>query len=81
MSCQTGCFNFHSFDGTTPEDSKGMSIPVFSPNEKYFKNFPICHFRKVLNSIVIASEKLTKGSYILRIENDKGTFNQIVIFE
>jgi hypothetical protein len=36
---------------------------------------------EVLNSIVIASEKLTKGSYILRIENNKGTFNQIVIFE
>ncbi|MGY8989268.1 MAG: T9SS type A sorting domain-containing protein [Flavobacteriales bacterium] len=37
--------------------------------------------KEVLNSIVIASEKLTKGSYILRIENNKGTFNQIVIFE
>jgi len=36
---------------------------------------------EVLNSIVIASKKLIKGSYILRIENDKGTFNQIVIFE
>ena len=36
---------------------------------------------EVVNSIVIDSEKLTKGSYILRIENDKGTFNQIVIFE
>ena len=36
---------------------------------------------EVLNSIVIDSEKLTKGSYILRIENDKETFNQIVIFE
>jgi len=36
---------------------------------------------EVLNSIVIASKKLTKGSYILRIENDKGTLNQIIIFE
>ena len=36
---------------------------------------------EVANSIVIDSEKITKGSYILRIENDKGTFNQIVIFE
>ena len=36
---------------------------------------------EVVNSIVIDSEKLTKGSYILRIENDKGTFNQIVIYE
>jgi len=36
---------------------------------------------EVLNSIMIDSKKLTKGSYILRIENDKGTFNQIVIFE
>ena len=36
---------------------------------------------EVLNSIVIDSEKLIKGSYILRIENDKGTFNKIVIFE
>ena len=36
---------------------------------------------EVLNSIVIASEKLTKGSYILRIENDKGIFHQIVIFK
>jgi hypothetical protein len=36
---------------------------------------------EVLNSIMIDSKKLTKGSYILRIENNKGTFNQIVIFE
>ena len=36
---------------------------------------------EVLSSIVIASKKLTKGSYVLRIENDKGTFNKIVIFE
>ena len=36
---------------------------------------------EVVNSIVIDSEKLIKGSYILRIENNKETFNQIVIFE
>ncbi len=37
--------------------------------------------REAFNSITIESEKLIKGSYVLRIGNDRGTFNQIVIFE
>jgi len=35
----------------------------------------------VINSFVISSENLSKGQYILRIGNEKGTLNQKVIFE
>ena len=57
-------------------DSEIFTISVLSMEGKL-----ILQEIEVVNSIVIDSEQLTKGSYILRIENDKGTFNQIVIFE
>ena len=36
---------------------------------------------KLSNNFIIYSEQFSKGQYVLRIENEKGSFNQKVIFE
>jgi len=87
-SCATGfyseMFSKISIYPNPTKDILNVDLPeneVFSVSMFTIEGKLISREINVMNSISISSADIAKGQYILQIENNKGTFNQKVIFE
>ena len=87
-TCANGIYSeMFSEISVYPNPTKGILNITLSENEMFtislltIEGKVVVTENNVINSFVISSENLSKGQYILRIGNEKGTFNQKVIFE